>query len=107
MGIHDQRFQDRMVSACRAWLDWCAAHHQDPLASDVEQLRHAVLDLRSQGATRLQLMDLIDQVGFMTAMWRSLDWFELRRSICARAQRAPRLRCGSTSESTLTRPASP
>lgn len=105
MGINDQRFQDRMVTACRAWLDWCAAHHQDPLASDIEQLRHAVFDLHRQGATRVQLTDLIDQVGFMTAMWRSHDWFELRRSICARTRTVQRY--GSACESTPTPPASP
>ena len=81
MSIRDHSLQDRMLAACRTWLDWCAARGQDPLNPNVDQLRRAVADMKSQGATGGQVVDLVDQVGFMTGVWRTSEWLDLRRSL--------------------------
>ncbi|WP_282945843.1 hypothetical protein [Cellulomonas endometrii] len=81
MSIHDHSLHERMVTACRAWLDWCGEHQVDPLDPGVAQLRRAAADLKSAGATGAQIVDMVDQVGFMTGVWRTTDWLELRRSI--------------------------
>ena len=81
MSLRDRRLQHRLLAACRAWLDWCSARGEDPLSPDVDQLRRAASDMKSQGATAEEVVDLVDQVGFMTGVWRTSEWLDLRRKL--------------------------
>jgi len=70
-----------MLAAGEGWLAWCAAHGVNPLDTTVEQIRHAALDLRADGGTEMDVLDLIDQVGYTTGPWRTAEWIHLRRTI--------------------------
>jgi len=37
--------------------------------------------MKSQGATAEEVVDLVDQVGFMTGVWRTSEWLDLRRKL--------------------------
>ncbi|KQR17261.1 hypothetical protein [Cellulomonas sp. Leaf334] len=70
-----------MLAAGEAWLVWCAAHGGNPLDATVDDIRRAALDVHEHGGTETDVVDLVDQVGFMTGLWRSTEWLLLRRTI--------------------------
>ncbi len=70
-----------MVAAADTWLVWCATAGVHPLSGDVGDLERAARQLRGSGATERDVLDLVDQVGFMTGMWRTAAWVQLRRTI--------------------------
>jgi hypothetical protein len=74
-------FHDRMLAAGEGWLVFCATHGVDPWAASVEHIHQAALDLRANGGSEMNVLDLIDQVGFMTGLWRTAEWIHLRRTI--------------------------
>ncbi|KRD43000.1 hypothetical protein ASE38_01560 [Cellulomonas sp. Root930] len=73
--------QSRMLAAGDSWLVWCAAHGSNPLDSTVDEIRRAAMDLHQHGGTEAAVFDLVDQVGFMTGLWRTAEWLHLRRTI--------------------------
>lgn len=81
MSTQDSEFQERMITAWETWMTWCAHHGQDPLGPTADVVRHAATDLRHTGAGDSEVLDLVDQVGLTTGLWRTLDWVHLRRSI--------------------------
>lgn len=64
----------------RGGLAWCAAQGVDPLDTNVEQIHRAAPDLDTHGGSELEVLDLIDQVGFTSGLWRTPEWVHLRRT---------------------------
>ncbi|KQS98720.1 hypothetical protein [Cellulomonas sp. Leaf395] len=83
------QLQARLLAAGEGWLVWCAAHGVDPLGSDVDELERAALALRDRGGSAQEVLDLLDQVGSTTGMWRTSEWLHLRRTILTRAGAPP------------------
>ncbi|NTW39505.1 MAG: hypothetical protein HGA44_06380 [Cellulomonadaceae bacterium] len=80
MSTHDPMFQERMITAWETQMVWCTTHGHDPLDPTTDLLRHAATDLRRTGAGDVEVLDLIDQVGFTSGLWRTLEWVHLRRT---------------------------
>ena len=75
-------FHDRMLAAAEYWLLWCASNGGvDPINTTVDHIHLAALDLRAAGGSEMDVFDLLDQVGFMTDLWRTAEWLALRRTI--------------------------
>jgi hypothetical protein len=81
MNALPEPLQSRMLAAGETWLAWCTSHGQNPLDTTVEQIRRAALDLRASGGSDTEVLDVVDQVGFMTGLCRTVEWLQLRRNI--------------------------
>jgi hypothetical protein len=81
MSSAPEPLQSRMLAAGEAWLVWAATHGINPLVTTVDELERAALDLHADGGTEMDVLDLLDQVGFMTGLWRRAEWLDLRRTI--------------------------
>lgn len=73
--------QARMVAAGETWLVWCVVNGVNPLAATVGDLERAAVEMQADGADEQTVLDLLDQVGFMTGLWRQPAWLQLRRTI--------------------------
>lgn len=81
MNALPEPLQSRMLAAGETWLVWCATHGVNPLDTTVDELARAALDLHACGGTETEVLDLIDQVGFMSGLWRTTGWRHLRRTV--------------------------
>ena len=70
-----------MIAATNTWLAWCADHTVHPFAPTLDVLRHAASELLSRGMPRQDAIDLVDQTGYMTGLWQTPEWAQLRRDI--------------------------
>lgn len=73
--------ESRMVAAGEIWLVWCVVNGVNPLAATVSDLERAAVEMKVDGADEQTVLDLLDQVGFMTGLWREPAWLQLRRTI--------------------------
>ncbi|KRD43002.1 hypothetical protein ASE38_01570 [Cellulomonas sp. Root930] len=89
MNVLPEPMHSRMLAAGEAWLVWAAAHKVSPLDATCHELECAALDLRAHGGTEIDVLDLLDQVGFMTGLWRTAEWTHLRKTIDAFPARGP------------------